>query len=339
VAAQATSDVVRADADASASTIDVDVPPGRFERERDPWFYEVYARPGPGRESRAYLCESAPYSWAPGGGVERAPRVTNPDPSIERDGFARRHDRFVRRRDGNDHVLTYRWQDAAGDTRTVDYRLRRSTHEAAVDAERGYVRTFEESLSSPIAADLLSQLDATARVTGDDADSHREADATSSTDVGLASLSPARRFQSLVAFVQSIEYAYDAESTAAYDYHRTVEETLVAGIADCKDRTYLLAGLLAAGFDCETALLFQSGHVLLGVRPEDVPDISHDPDPVRIGDDEWVPIEPSLQIPVGAYLTHPFVAVYGAGEWRHHDASAIVRGADRVAGTLYDYVI
>jgi len=391
---RAASDPLGDGASAGETTIDVEVPFDGAGRGRDSWFYEVYARPGPGGESHAYLCESAPYVRPTADHVHRAPRVTEAKPSVDREAFERRHD-------GNDYGLTYRWQGLDGETWTVDYRIRRSTHEAAVAADRGYVKTYEESLSSPIAADLLERLDATARprsgtvaanadgghpadgaldddesagtrhpagigvdgTTGHatDADAGTPARAGTDTDaddtdldddadgghdaasepptVGLSSLPPGRRFEELVNFVQGVAYAHDARTISAYDYHRTVEETLVAGVGDCKDRTYLLAALLNAGFDCEPALLFQSGHVLLGVRPRDVPDLPYDYDRVAIGTDDWVPIEPSLHVRVGRYPSQPFVAVYGDGEWLYHDTSAMVRGADRVVDTFYDYVV
>lgn len=337
VRARATSDRVRVDANATGTTVSVDVPEGALDR--DPWFYEVYARPGADGEERAYLCESAPYAWTSPGDAVRAPRVTDAASTV--DGGA-----FERRRDGNDYVLTYRWRDADDATWVVDYRLRRSTHEAAVAADRGYVRTYEASRANPIAAHVLAHLDRSAR-RSDTASQSDTATRTVDdgrvegrrTDGGLASLAPGQRFDALVRFVQGIEYGYDADTVGAYDYHRTVEETLVAGVGDCKDRTYLLAGLLNHAFDCRTALLFQSGHVLLGVHPDDVPELPYDHDAVTLGDDDWVAVEPSLHVPVGYHTSAPFVAVYADSEWRYHDANAIVRGADRVLGTLTDYVV
>ncbi|MFC6951319.1 hypothetical protein [Halorubellus litoreus] len=352
VRARARTDRVRVDADTPTATVTVEVADGTVERDRDPWFYEVYARPGLDGERRAYLCESAPYAWTSAGDAVRAPRVADAKPAVDGGDFERRRDR-------NDYALTYRWRDVADATWAVDYRVRRSTHEAAVAADRGYVRTYEESLASPVAAHLLASLDQdarrpeTRRRTPDDgrndspdanrddnrADGRDDSRDDRDTDSGLASLSAGRRFDALVRFVQAIEYGYDADTVGAYDYHRTVEETLVAGVGDCKDRTYLLAGLLHHAFDCRTALLFQSGHVLLGVHPDDVPALPYAHDPVRIGDDDWVPVEPSLRVPVGYHTSAPFIAVYAGGEWRYHDASAIVRGADRVLETFTDYVI
>ena len=331
VRARATSDRVRVDA--STVTATVTVADGTRERDHDPWFYEVYARPGPDGERRAYLCESAPYAWTAPGEAVRAPRVTDAAPTVDGDAFERR-------RDGNDYVLTHRWRGVDEATWMVDYRLRRSTHEAAVAADRGYVRTYEASRENPIGAHVLAHLDRSARRT-DTArpradDGHVQ---SPRTDGGLASLAPGQRFDALVGFVQGIEYGFDADTVGAYDYHRTVEETLVAGVGDCKDRTYLLAGLLHHAFDCRTALLFQSGHVLLGVHPDDVPALPYDYDAVTIGDDDWVAVEPSLHVPVGYHTAAPFVAVYADREWRYHDANAIVRGADRVLDTFADYVV
>lgn len=310
------SDRIRTVEAGDSETVRVTVP--RNGRTPGPWFYEAQVQPA-GDDAHAYLCESRPYQWERASGEEFA--------SAERttEGYGSVSDEwFERRAADNEYALSFRWRDAESDTWTVDYSVRRSTHEAATTRERGYVKTFEESLVSPIARDLAETLETEARrVSGPTED---EPGAEKPTT--LASLDAGRRFDQFVRFVQRIEYARDAESMGTYDYNRTVPETLVAGIGDCKDRTHLLAGLLSASFDCETALLFQPGHVLLGVVPDDVPSLPYNIQTVTLSGRELVPIEPSLSVPVSYYANEPFIAAYGDGEWFHHDVGAIGRGVD-----------
>jgi hypothetical protein len=320
----ADSDPVQFDGADSNSTVSVTVP--RNTRESDPWFYEAYSRHGSGVDGHAYLCESSPYRWATTDGERTRP--------AERAAGARSEtvdEGFERRLDGNDYALAFRWRDVDDTDWRFDYRVRRSTYEAAAVADKGYVETYEKALTSPLSSDLYARLRADARPLRDDGDGdggsledHLFVDST------VASLSAGRRFDLLVTFVQGIEYASDSATRSAYDYHRTVPETLVAGVGDGEDLTYLLAGLLSAGFDCETALLFQPGHVLLGVAPDDVPPLPYEYDPVTVGEHTYVPIEPSLQVPVGRYPPQPIVAVYGDGRWQYHDPDAVIGGADHV---------
>jgi len=317
----ADSDIVRLD-ESGSSTAQVTIP--RNTRTSDPWFYEVYTPNGSETDGHAYLCESKPYMWAKTDGTDVRPaeRAAGALPSVD-------HGSFERRLDGNDYVVTFRWRDIDDTVWSVDYRVRRSTYEAAVATDRGYVETYEKSLTDPLPRSLHTRLRAAARPLPDDGGSVDEelyADAT------MASLSPGRQFDLLVKFVQGIRYAEDMVGASAYDYQRTVAETLVAGVGDCEDLTYLLAGLLSAAFDCETALLFQPGHVLLGVDPDDVPPLPYEYESVTAGDRAYVPVEPSLHVPVGRRPPMPFVAVYGDGRWLHHDTDAMLGGADHVLG-------
>ncbi|WP_232702184.1 hypothetical protein [Halobacterium wangiae] len=310
------SERLRAPDGGQSSSVTVAVP--RENRDPGAWFYEVYVRGAGEAEVEAYLCESAPFRWANGTGSElsAADRVTDAHPPVQGTWFDRRLA-------GNDYVLTYRWQDADDDVWSVDYRLRRSTHEAAVAAERGYTTTYEESLSSPVASDVAATLERDARCVS-------RADEASGDAPTLGALDAGRRFDVLVRFVQTLHYARDAESLGTYDYHRTVEETLVAGVGDCKDRTYLLAGLLSAAFDCETALLFQAGHLIMGVDLADVPALPYDVESLTLGGREYLPIDPSLRGPIDYYPDDPFVAAYGDGEWFYTDPAAMGAGVDDV---------
>lgn len=306
VLAEGRADPVRLANPGTSATVSVDLPSDDPDDGR--WFYEVYVD---GHGERRYLCESAPFRWRrrPEYGARRAARVA--DPHDDASG-----DRFARERRGNDYVLGYRWLDGAGDVWRVRYRIRRSAHEAAVASERGYVRTYEESLSGPVVRDFAAALAADARTEGDGR--------------GVSDLSAGERFDLLVRFAQGLRYARDPETLDDYDYNRTVVETLVAGVGDCKDKTHLLAGLLAAPpLDCDTAMLFQPAHVLLGVAAEDVPEPFDDRETVDLGGRDYFPVDPSLRFDVGAYPDAAFTAAYGDGEWFHFDAGAAVRGLDR----------
>lgn len=295
------------------TTTHVDVP--RQERTPGAWFYEAYVRAESDDERHAYLAESSPYQWRDAEGTAAMPadRVTDALPPASGKQFSR----FL---DGNEYVLTYEWQDFEGDVWTVDYRLRRSVHEAAVAAERGYVTTYEESLSSAVASDFANAIMTEARRR----DRESRSGETTAEQVTVDSLDPARQFDVLVQFVQGIRYASDSETLGQYDYNRTVEETLAAGVGDCQELTYLLAGLLASAFDAETALLFQAGHVFLGVEPADAR-LLYDVDTLSVNGKAYVPIEPSLQVPVGYYPDEPLIAAYDDG-WQYVDPGAMAEG-------------
>lgn len=294
----------------ATETVALEVPYEGYESGR--WFYEVYAVDD---ESLAFVCESAPYRWRqrPEYGADTADRTTKgPDP-VDGDGFGRRVA-------GNDYRLRYRWHDSANRNWQLRYSLRRSVHEAAVTRERGYVRTFEESQSNPYARDLVSALRTDAVVENTD-------DETVSS---AAELTDGEWFDLVVRFVQELRYARDFETTDQYDYNRTVEETLVAGVGDCKDKTHLLAGLLSASpLNCDTAMLFQPAHVLLGVAADDVPARYDDRERLELGGRAYVPIDGSLRFDVGDYPDWPITAAYGDDDWIHYDVSAIGDGLDR----------
>lgn len=325
-----------------ATTVDVAVDDTSSRRGSGPWFYEVYASVLESSHSPAgpfYLCESGPYRWADETETvaESAPRIRSALGSTSRESF-------VRRQDDNDYVLDYRWLDSRDDCWAVRYRLRRSVHEAAIDRERGYVQTFEESIASPLARDFAATVttDATRHPTrGTTSETSTESlprdsislDRIGDENEGETSASPrslGERFEHLVGFVQGLDYARDAESIGVYEYNRTVEETLADGVGDCKDKSYLLAGLLAAPpLECTTALLFQPAHVLLGVAAADVPAPFDDVETLTFDGREYLPVDPSLRFEIGCYPDAPVTAVYGDSKWLYYDAEAIGRGLDR----------
>ena len=328
----------------------VDVP--RMPARSGPWFYECLLQHR-GTDELAFVCESAPFRWSGRrAAVPRAAdRVVDDPPSIK-------HDRFERRLSRNDYVVAYAWRDSTPTRWSLTHRLRRSVHEAAVDRERGYVQTFEESLSSPVVRRLADAIATRAWDVPDDGHGRSDADDGQGNDgqgndggrgrsdaddrrenvdegSGLGrgrdtSISPAERFDRLVRFAQDIRYERDFESMDVYDYNRTVEETLVDGVGDCKDKSFLLAGLLAAPpLSCDVVLCFQPAHVLLGVAREDVPDGVEVHDTVVLGGREYVPVDPSFRFRIGEYPDADVTAAYGDGRWLHADAGAIGRGLER----------
>jgi hypothetical protein len=127
-----------------------------------------------------------------------------------------------------------------------------------------------------------------------------------------------------VRYVQSIQYALDSETKGSHDYHRTVEETLVDCLADCKDTTYLLSGILSQEpFGYATALVFQSNHVLLGVRGDDLPGEYRDADRLAALDGEYVPIETTARWPVGTCPDRPTVAIFDGERWPYVNTDAL----------------
>ena len=311
VVAEGRSEPVYFDAPGDEATVEVVVPDGGHDSGR--WFHEVYVDRD--EDDPAFVCESAPYRWRQRTeyGAEQADRVTEGPAPLDRESFGRELA-------GNDYRLDYRWQDGEDRVWKLSYRLRRSVHEAAVTRDRGYARTFDESRSSPYARDLAASIATDAVTDPDDEDDVRTA----------ASLSEGEWFDLLVRFVQGLRYARDVETTGAYDYNRTVEETLVAGVGDCKDKTHLLAGLLsAAPLSCETAMLFQPAHVILGVAAGDVPDRYDDAPTVELDGSEYVPVDGSLRFEVGEIPDRQITAAYGDDGWFHYDAGALGRGLDR----------
>lgn len=318
VLGSAASGQIHATDEAEERTVTVTIP--RAGRQSGAWFYEAFVRTSEDETVEGFLCESAPLRWCPKGEdrVTTAERVSEPKPAV--DGTT-----FSRIRANNEYELSYQWTDTDRTTWSFEYKLRRSLYDAAVARERGYTTTYEESLSSSIAQDFAATL--LRGATTENSSDSEDGDSSSRTP---ASLDAGRRFDVLVTFVQALRYAPDSATLAAYDYHRTNEETLVAGVGDCKDRTYLLAGLLSAAFDCETTLLFQTGHVLLGVDIEDVPSLPYEVDTLSLGGREYLAIDPSLRGPIDAYPDFPFVAAYDDEDWWYTDTDAITAGIDDV---------
>ena len=67
------------------------------------------------------------------------------------------------------------------------------------------------------------------------------------------------------AFIQSLPYIYDSETTGYDDYPKHAIETLVDGGGDCEDTSILLASILS-GLGFEVALFGLPGHLAIGVK-------------------------------------------------------------------------
>lgn len=81
-------------------------------------------------------------------------------------------------------------------------------------------------------------------------------------------LSDAQTVQSIIAFVQSLEYRLDADSTGYDEYPKYPLETLVDMNGDCEDSSILLASLLREmGYGA--VLLNPPGHMAVGVKGSD----------------------------------------------------------------------
>ncbi|THE63198.1 hypothetical protein D8Y22_19630 [Salinadaptatus halalkaliphilus] len=250
------------------------------------WQYEIRCR-FPETETTAgqYLCESNPR----GRSADDIDEVDDPPT----DGSGAWFD--LTRADLEGRFETqYRWIGAGARATELTYPVSKAAYYRSRNRPRGYFRTFLESTRNPYARHLVDQLLP--------ANSDREL--TETNGLGRAEL------VTVVRFVQSFEYAADIDSKGVHDYHRTVEETLVDGVSDCKDGTYLLAGVLSQPpFDYETALVFMPNHLLLGVRRSDLPQPYRDAETIRDG--PYVAIETTAKRSIGVYRDEPIVAVIG----------------------------
>lgn len=77
------------------------------------------------------------------------------------------------------------------------------------------------------------------------------------------------RISLALSFVQSLPYAYDADSKGEDEYVRYPVETLVDGCGDCEDKVALLAALLYE-MDADFILLALPEHVAIGVHCDGV---------------------------------------------------------------------
>ncbi len=274
-------------------TLEFDRPP-----LNDRWYYAVGVESETGSRR---LCESDPLR-ASGGGVVPTPLADAPEPG-----------RFDHGRLGVEegrYELTHVWRDDDGTHWRVEYALAKSAYERARGRARGYVGSFADASVNRYAGHLGEVIS-------------REARPVDDQRLGRG-LDDAEAFSLAVRYVQSIQYALDSETKGTHDYHRTVEETLVDCLADCKDATYLLSGILSQEpFGYETALVFQANHVLLGVRGEDLPGEYDDAGRLSALDGEYVPIETTARWPIGAYPDRPVVAIFDGERWPYVNGEAL----------------
>lgn len=207
--------------------------------------------------------------------------------------------------------LTYEWSDRTPQCWRMRLRIEPTEYDAATERSRGYLSAFEAAKSNPLARRVARRLET----------------AESNCRQERTTLSAAEHLERAVGFVRSLEYARDFESKGVPEYHRTVEETLVEGRGDCKDLTYLLAGVLSqAPFEYRTAMVFLPEHMLLGVHESDLPAAYADAS--TLPNCAYVPIESTSDDPVGEIRDDPVLAVYGSG-FEHVDGSAVTEVTGR----------
>ncbi|MDZ5811659.1 hypothetical protein U4E84_09925 [Halorubrum sp. AD140] len=216
---------------------------------------------------------------------------------------------------GDEYLMEYRWDGSVTPGWTLRFGVGRRAYRSAARRTLGYDTAFDAARRNPFARELAAELD-TATPTAPPSE-------TMSLDV--------RRFDRAVEFVRSLPYRSDYESQSLPDYHRTVEETLVDGCGDCKDHTYLLAGLLSyPPFEYRTAMVFVPDHMLLGVAKSDLPEAYADAP--TLANTNYVAVESVTGEPIGEYDDGPVLAVYDDG-FAYLDRSAV---ADTAVDFLRD---
>ena len=205
--------------------------------------------------------------------------------------------------------LEYEWRDRHSRQWQLDFEIDRAAYVEAAEKSWGYLQAFSTARSNSHARQLGEALStATARRSPAD------------------NLSRAEQLEQAVGFVAAIEYSVDHDSKGVVEYHRTPEETLVDGNGDCKDLTYLLAGILSQPpFAYRTAMVILPEHMLVGVHTADLPAVYNDAP--RLPNDEYVAIESTADRPIGEYRDKPVLAIYDRGfSYVDHDAIAETTG-------------
>lgn len=229
-----------------------------------------------------------------------------PTAADERSGVA------SRRATGDRYRMTYEWPGAGAHRWRLQVSVARAAYRAAAKRSRGYLGAFEAARRSRHARRLAGRLEAAEPVfpSGD----------RSFPGTGGGGLTDRERLDRAVGFARGLSYAVDPESKGVPEYHRTVEETLVDGRGDCKDLTYLLAGILShPPFGYRVAMVFLPEHMLLGVHRSELPGAYADA-PTLPGC-EYVAVESTAADPIGEFRDKPVLAVYDDGI-EHVDRSA-----------------
>ncbi len=203
--------------------------------------------------------------------------------------------------------LSYEWRDHRARQWHVDFAVDQTAYTDAEARSWGYLQAFRAARTNSHASRLGKQL----------------ADATVEyrSSVAVDSLTAADRLERAVRFVAGLEYVVDPDSKGIPEYHRLPEETLVDGRGDCKDLTYLLAGMLSQPpFGYRTAMVLLPEHMLVGVHHADLP-VGY-ADAPRLPDGEHVAIESTSARPIGTFRDEPVLAIYDGG-FRYVDHAAV----------------
>lgn len=205
------------------------------------------------------------------------------------------------------YEMGYKWHTQDGRQWSTTCTIDKEAYKPGTEAFRGYKRSFDIARSNPIASTLGNRL-------------------------RPPSLSQEKAVDLAVRFVQSFDYARDIDSKGVHEYNRSIEEHLVEGIGDCKDGTYLLAGILSQPpFRLRTAVVIMPTHMLLGVHSTDLSNKYLDTD--LLPDGEYVPIETTATRPIGYRPDDPVLLVYD-GTLKYGDPSSLDAA---VAGQIEEF--
>ena len=216
-------------------------------------------------------------------------------------------DAVARRTTDGTYRMRYGWTDRTAACWRLRVSVEQSAYDAASERSRGYLGAFDGARTNRHARRLAERLETAASTCR----------ARDREPPGV------ERLERAVGFARSLEYAVDPASKGIPEYHRTVEETLVDGRGDCKDLTYLLAGVLShPPFEYRTAMVFLPEHMLLGVHAVDLP--APYAGASTLPDCEYVAIESTSGEPIGEFRDDPVLAVYADGV-EYFDCSAIAK--------------
>lgn len=217
--------------------------------------------------------------------------------------------------------MQYEWQDPTGRCWEIEFTLDREEYKTAADRSWGYLTAFSAARSNHHAKRVGELLDA----------------ATPARHPISKPVTAAERVERALTFVTGLEYAVDPKSKSTVEYHRTPEETLVDGRGDCKDLTYLMAGILSQPpFNYRTAMVILPEHMLLGVHSDDLP--SEYEDMPTLPGDEYVAIETTTNREIGSYRDEPVLAIYNAG-FVYTNPAAIATETERFIRNPTDFEV
>ncbi len=194
------------------------------------------------------------------------------------------------------YQLTYEWLDHRARRWHLDFAVDRTAYTDAEARSWGYLQAFRAARTNSHANRLGERL----------------AGATLRCCSMTNSLTAADHLERVVGFAVGLEYIVDPDSKGVPEYHRLPEETLVDGRGDCKDLTYLLAGILSQPpFGYRTAMVVLPEHMLVGVHHADLP--AAYADVPRLPDGKHVAVESTSNRPIGTFRDEPVLAIYDGG--------------------------